>query len=50
MRKLDDLHELYIVGLLMTNPGMYMYLNEICQKIKGATGITVSGPTVCNTT
>lgn len=45
VRKLDELHELYIIGLLMVNPGLY--LAEICQKIKAATGVSVSGATVC---
>ena len=45
MRKLDHLHELYIIGLLVENPGLY--LSEICQNIHAATGVTVSGSTVC---
>jgi len=45
VRKLDELHELYIIGLLMENPGLYLV--EICQKIKTATGVSVSGATVC---
>ena len=44
-RKLDELHELYIIALLIDNPGLY--LNEICEKIKSNTGVSVSGPTVC---
>lgn len=44
-RKLDELHEIYIIGLLLDNPGLY--LNEICSKIKAATGVSVSGSTVC---
>ena len=44
-RKLDDLHEIYILGLVMENPGLYLI--EICQKICEATGVTVSGSTVC---
>lgn len=44
-RKLDDLHELNVIALVMVNPGLY--LMEICQKIFEATGTTVSGPTVC---
>ena len=45
VRKLDHLHELYIIGLLVENPGLY--LSEICQNIHAATGVTVSGSTVC---
>jgi transposase len=45
VRKLDEHHELYIIGLLIVNPGLY--LTEMCAKVKGATGVSVSGPTVC---
>lgn len=44
-RKLDEYHELYIMSLLIDNPGLY--LNEMCSKIKDATGVSVSGSTVC---
>ena len=44
-RKLDELHELNIIGLLVVNPGVY--LAEICPKIKDATGVSVSGSTIC---
>lgn len=44
-RKLDELHELYIISLLLENPGLY--LDEICSKIRDSTGVTVSGSTVC---
>lgn len=44
-RKLDEHHELLILGLLMENPGFYLI--EICLKIKELTGAVVSGPTVC---
>ena len=44
-RKLDEFHELYIIGLLMENPGLY--LDEIKLKIKEATTVTVSGSTIC---
>lgn len=45
LRKLDDLHELYIIGLIAENPGLY--LSEMCQKIFEATNVVVSGPTLC---
>ncbi len=38
-------HDLYILGLLIDNPSLY--LNEICQKIQESTGVSVSAPTVC---
>lgn len=44
-RKLDDLHELYVLGLVLENPSLY--LRELCQKIKEATGTTVSSSCVC---
>ena len=44
-RKLDEHHELLILGLLMENPGLY--LNKICSKIQEVTGATVSAATVC---
>ena len=44
-RKLDNLHELYIIGLTHLNPAFY--LHEICAKIFEATGVSVSGSTVC---
>ena len=44
-RKLDELHELFIIGLIAENPGLYLY--EICQRINEATGVEVSGSTVC---
>ena len=44
-RKVDDLHELYVIALLHENPGLY--LREICSMINEVTGISVSGSTVC---
>ena len=44
-RKLDSLHELYIIGLIHENPASY--LHEICSKIFEVTGVTVSGSTIC---
>lgn len=44
-RKLDELHELHIIGLLIENPGLY--LDEIKVRIKEATGVTVAGSTIC---
>lgn len=45
LRKLDDHHELFIIGMIHENP--CLYLSEICQAIKDATGVIVSGSTVC---
>lgn len=44
-RSLDEHHELYILGLLMDNPGLY--LREICSKVYNITRIRVSEATVC---
>ena len=43
--KLDDCHELYVIGLLAENPSLY--LMEICQLILQATNVSVSPATVC---
>ena len=44
-RKLDDCHELLIMGIVLNNP--CIYLREVCTIIKESTGIQVSGATVC---
>ena len=44
-RILDDHHELFILGILMENPSLY--LREICQCMFQATGVKVSESTVC---
>jgi len=44
-RKLDEHGELYIIGLVMDNPSMY--LAEVCQAIRDVLGITVSASTIC---
>ena len=44
-RKLDDLHELYILGIIADNPGLY--LHEVTCRIKEATNVVVDGSTVC---
>ena len=44
-RKLDDSHELLIIGIILANP--CVYLREMCSKIREATGVVVSGTTVC---
>ena len=41
----DDLHELYILGIIADNPRLY--LHEITSKIKEATSVAVDGSTVC---
>ena len=43
--KLDEHHQLLIIALIMHNP--CMYLSELCYEIKQATGLEVSGSTVC---
>ena len=44
-QKLDDLHELYIIGMIVDNPGLY--LSEIMSRIKKAMNIVVNGSIVC---
>lgn len=43
--KLDDHHELLLITLVAENP--CLYFQEMCQKIETATGVKVSGSTVC---
>ena len=45
LRKLDDYMELFIIGLVLESPGLY--LREICDKVKVISGIQVSECTVC---
>ena len=45
LRKLDNLHEIYIIGLICENPAIY--LREVCGKIFEVTGVRVSTSTVC---
>ena len=45
MRKLDDHHELLIFGAVFSNPSLY--LQELCEPVRVATGVSVSGSTVC---
>ena len=44
-RKLDGHHELFIIATIHENPSLY--LHQICQAIYDATGVMVSGSTVC---
>ena len=44
MHKLDDHHELLILGTVFSNPSLY--LQELCE-LRVATGVSVSGSTVC---
>lgn len=41
-RKLDDLHELFIIAIIAENPTLY--LSEICSKIYEITNVTVLPP------
>ena len=45
MRKLNQDNELYIIGVILSNPSAY--LGEIVQEIQRVTNVTVSIPTVC---
>ena len=44
-RSLNDEQELWIMGLLVNNPSLY--LGEICQKVHHAFNIEVSASTIC---
>ena len=44
-RSLNDEQELWIMGLLVDNPSLY--LGEICQKVHHAFNIEVSASTIC---
>lgn len=44
-RKLDELHELLVIALVTENP--CISLKEMCNQLKEATGLDISGPTVC---
>ena len=44
-RKMDDHHELYIVGLILANPTMQ--LSELCSKVQEISGTEVSVSTLC---
>ena len=44
-RKLDDLHELYILCLVVENPGLY--LREMCQLVYDSTGVSTSESSIC---
>ena len=43
--KLDGHHQLYIIGLVLDNPSMY--LGEICLEIRNVTGVEASPSTIC---
>ena len=44
-RKLSDDMELFIIGLVLENPGIY--LSEVCKEVEDISGIVVSDSTVC---
>ena len=44
-RKLDELHELFVIALVAENP--CISLQEMCNKIEEATGLLIAGSTVC---
>ena len=44
-KSLNDLQELWIMGLLIDNPSLY--LGELCQKVYHVFGIQVSPSTIC---
>ena len=45
LRKLDDNMELFILGLILENPSMY--LSEICARVEEISQVEVSQATVC---
>lgn len=45
MKKLDTHTQLYIVGLILDNPSLY--LAEVCQHIHEVLGVCISPPTIC---
>ena len=45
VRKLDSEKELYVIGMVLSSPGMY--LSEMIAEIKTVTGVEVSSSTVC---
>ena len=45
LKKLDERTELYAVGVLLERPTLFV--EEVCQELQEALGISVSPPTVC---
>ena len=45
-KSLNDTDEIYIVGLVLQNPSMY--LQEISHEVYNVTGKQVSSPTICH--
>ena len=45
LRKLDDHMELFILGLILDDPSLY--LSEVCDKVEELSGIQVSQATIC---
>ena len=45
LRQLDERAELYIIGLVLKNPKMY--LGEMCHEIRKVVCVDVSPPTIC---
>lgn len=44
--KLNHHHQLYVIGLVLDNPKMY--LSEVCHQVKEITNTEVSSATICN--
>ena len=45
LRKLDEQSELYVIGVVIANPSLY--LGELCKEVEEHTGILVAPPTIC---
>ena len=44
MRRLDERNELFVVGLVLDNPTLYL---EVCQKVHEVYGVSVSASSIC---
>jgi len=45
LRKLDRIRELYVIGLILENPSIY--LHEVCQELKECFDFAISSSTIC---
>ena len=45
LRRLTKDEDLFVVGLVLENP--CLYLREICKQVEEISGLSVSGPTIC---
>ena len=45
LRKLDDYMEMFLIGLILETPSLY--LGELCKQVEEVSGIEVSEATIC---